>query len=389
VASQALELTIEELRARRGAKWHRYGDDVLGAWVADMDFTVPEPVQAAIRRVVDAGDYGYAIRQGEDGLAAAFEYRMSGHFGWTPVAEQVQPVSDLIQALLAIIHVFTEPADGIVVQSPIYPPFLVAIDQTGRRLDDNPLIDTGSSFAIDMDGLRETIDERTRILLVCNPHNPTGRVFSRDELMALGALAVERDLLVICDEIHADLVYPGRTFVPFATLPTEIADRTIIITSATKGFNIPGLKCGLMYFGSADLKRRFHQVIPERMMGSVNVLGVDATVAAWRDGQAWLDQVMSRLATNRQRIAEFIEEELPEIRHYSPEGTYLAWMDCRELDLQPSAYKFFLDRAKLGFNDGAEFGTNGENRVRLNFGTSPAILDQILDRMVSAVRGRS
>jgi cystathionine beta-lyase len=389
VTSQGLELSIEALRARRGTKWHRYGDDVLGAWVADMDFTVAEPVQAAIRRVVDAGDYGYAARQGEHGLAAAFQYRMSSHFGWTPETDQVQSVSDLIQALFAAIQVFSQPGDGIVLQSPIYPPFLVAIDQTGRRLDDNPLLDTGSGFAIDMDGLRRTIDNRTRILLVCNPHNPTGRVFTRDELLALGELAVERDLVVICDEIHADLIYAGQTFVPFATLPREIADRTITITSATKGFNIPGLKCGVMYFGSADLKRRFNQVIPERLLGQVNVLGVDATVAAWREGQPWLDAVMTRLVANRQRVADFVDEEIREIRHYSPEGTFLAWMDCRELDLQPSAYKFFLERAKVGLNDGADFGTNGENRVRLNFGTSPAILEQILERMVSAVRGRS
>ncbi len=389
MATQALELSIEALRKRRGTKWHRYPDDVLGAWVADMDFTVAEPVEAAIRRIVDAGDYGYGARLGEESLAAAFQFRMDSHFGWTPETDHVQAVSDLIQALFAAIHAFSEPGDGIILQSPIYPPFLAAIDQTGRRLDDNPLVDTGSSFALDMDGLRARIDERTRILLVCNPHNPTGRVFTREELLALGELAVERDLVVICDEIHADLVYPGRTFVPFATLPREIADRTITITSATKGFNIPGLKCGVMYFGSAELKRRFHKTIPERLLGQVNVLGVDATVAAWREGQPWLDQVMTRLVANRERVADFIQEELPEVQHYAPEGTFLAWMDCRELELQPSAYKFFLDRAKVGLNDGADFGTNGETCVRLNFGTSGVILDQILARMVSAVRGRS
>ncbi|HEX3246588.1 MAG TPA: aminotransferase class I/II-fold pyridoxal phosphate-dependent enzyme, partial [Chloroflexota bacterium] len=297
--------------------------------------------------------------------------------------------SDLIQALFAAIHAFSQPGDGVVLQSPIYPPFLMTIDHSKRRLDDNPLIDTGSGFELDMDGLRARVDDRTRILLVCNPHNPTGRVFTRDELTLLGELAVERDLVVICDEIHADLVYPGRTFVPFATLPSEMAARTITITSATKGFNIPGLKCGVMYFGSAELRRRFHEVIPERLLGQVNVLGVDATVAAWREGQPWLDEVMTRLVANRKRVADFVEEELPEVRHYSPEGTFLAWMDCRELKLQPSAYKFFLERAKVGLNDGAEFGTNGETCVRLNFGTSAAILEQILDRMVSAVRGRT
>lgn len=388
MATEALELSIEALRARRGTKWHRYPDDVLGAWVADMDFTVAEPVQAAIRRVVDAGDYGYAARTGEAGLAAAFEYRMRTHFGWQADTELVQPVSDLIQALFAAIQAFSQPGDGIVLQTPIYPPFLVAIAQTGRHLDDNPLHDDGTRFTLDLEGLRRTVDERSRIMLVCNPHNPTGRVFSREELLALGELAVERDMVIICDEIHADLVYAGRHFVPFATLPREIADRTITITSATKGFNIPGLKCGVMYFGSAELKRRFHEVIPDRLLGQVNVLGVDATVAAWREGQPWLDQVLEVITANRSRVARWVAEEMPEIVHHAPEGTFLAWMDCRGLGLEPSPYRFFLDQAKVGLNDGADFGTNGETCVRLNFGTSPAILEQILDRMISALRPR-
>ncbi|MFN0073396.1 MAG: MalY/PatB family protein [Chloroflexota bacterium] len=385
MAAQALELSVEALRARRGTKWHRYPDDVLGAWVADMDFTVAAPVREAIARVVREGDYGYAARLGEQGLAAAFEHRMRTHFGWQADPALVQPVSDLIQALFAVIQAFTAHGDGVVVQTPIYPPFLTTIAQTGRRLNDNPLLDDGSGFVLDLDGLQAQVDERTRILLVCNPHNPTGRVFTRAELLALGELAVKRDLVVVCDEIHADLVYPGREFVPFATLPRDIAERTITITSATKGFNIPGLKCGVMYFGSAGLKQRFHEVIPERLLGQVNVLGVDATVAAWREGQPWLDQVMEQLARNRARVAQFIAAELPTVRHHSPEGTFLAWLDCRELNLEPSPYRFFLDRARVGLNDGADFGTNGETCVRLNFGTSTAILDQILDRMLSVI----
>lgn len=382
---QPLEISIEALRARRGAKWHRYADDVLGAWVADMDFTVAEPVQRAIAALVEQGDYGYAARAGDIGVAAAFAERMASRFGWETDPELAQPVSELIQALFSIILAFSERDDGIVVQTPIYPPFIMAIAQTGRRMDDNPLRDDGSRFVLDVEQLRALVDDRTRILLVCNPHNPTGRVFTRNELRALGELAVERDLIIICDEIHADLLYPGFRHVPMGSLSPEIAARTITITSATKGFNIPGLRCGVMYFGSATLKQRYHRTIPERLLGQVNVLGVDATVAAWRHGQPWLDAVMERLIANRERVSRFVAEELPGIHHHAPEGTFLAWFDCRALSLAPDPYRFFLDRARVGLNDGAEFSIHGQGCVRLNFGTSAEILEQVLERMSAAV----
>ena len=384
------ELTEAELRARRGTKWNRYPADVLPAWVADMDFSVPEPVHAAVRRIVDQRDYGYGtgygIRTGEDGLAAAFAERMERCFGWRLDPDGVQPVSELIQAMFASVLAFSAPGDGVVVQSPIYPPFLMTVDLTGRRLVDNPLLDTGSRFVMDLDGLRRVVDERTRIVLLCNPHNPSGRVFGRDELQAVADLAVERDLIVISDEIHADLLYDGRQHVPFATLGPEVAARTITVTSATKSFNIPGLRCALMHFGSPELRQRFHATVPERLLGQVNIVGIDATVAAWREGQPWLEAVMRRLTANRERVGQFLASELPGVRYYQPEGTYLAWLNCRGLELPAPPYKFFLDEARVGLNDGADFGADYGHCVRLNFATSETLLEQVLDRMAAAVR---
>jgi cysteine-S-conjugate beta-lyase len=383
---EPFELSVEACRARRSNKWSRYPADVLPAWVADMDFAVPEPVQQAIVRLVEQRDYGYCARTGEAGLAAAFAEHMRRRFDWSPDPELVQPVSELIQAMFAAVMAFSAPGEGVVVQTPIYPPFLMTVAQTGRRLVDNPLLDDGTRFVLDLADLRRRIDHGTRVLLFCNPHNPTGRVFDREDLRAVGELAVERDLVIVADEIHADLVYPGRQHVPMATLGPEVAARTITLTSATKGFNIPGLRCALMHFGSPDLKERFFRTIPERLLGQVNVVGIDATVAAWRHGQPWLEAVMARLRANRDRVSRFLAAELPGIRSYPPEGTYLAWLDCRALELPTSPFEFFLERARVGFSDGAEFGPPGQGCVRLNFATSGAILEQILERMAGAVR---
>jgi cystathionine beta-lyase len=202
----------------------------------------------------------------------------------------------------------------------------------------------------------------------------------------MAEVAVERDLVVVSDEIHADLVYSGHQHVPFASLGPEVAARTITLTSATKGFNIPGLRCALMYFGSPDLKARFHARMPARLLGSPNIIGIDATIAAWRHGQPWLREVMAVLEANRNRLTEFLAKEMPGISYRVPEATYLAWLDCRGLQLGTSPFQYFLDEAKVGLMDGASFGEAGVGCIRLNFGTSPSILNQILTRMAESVR---
>jgi cystathionine beta-lyase len=383
---EAFELTIDELRARQGIKWNRYPAPILPVFVADMDFKVAEPVQAAIERLVARHDYGYGHRVGAAGLCEAFADRMSERFGWAPDPALADPVSELIQAMFASILAFSRPGDGVVVQTPIYPPFLDAIERTGRRLVDNALRPGETRFELDLDGLRDLVDDRTRVLMLCNPHNPAGRVFEREELLALGALAVERDLVIVCDEIHEDLVYPGHRHIPIASLSPDIAARTITLTSATKGFNIAGLRCALMHFGSADLRRRFKADFPDRLLGQVSTIGVDATVAAWRHGQPWLDAVLKRLESNRDRVATFLASELPDVRCYTPEGTYLAWLDCSRLDLPDRPYQYFLDHAEVGYGDGAAFGEQGRQCVRLNFATAPAILERVLSQTAEAAQ---
>jgi cystathionine beta-lyase len=390
---QDIELSIEQLRARRGNKWRRFPPDVLPAPVADMDFAVPDEVQEAIEAIVRLRDYGYGTgsgaREGAEGLPVAFAEFASAAFDWgdhTVDPDGVLPLGDLIQGMYSSVYAFSEPGDGIVVQTPIYPPFLDTIATTGRRMVENRLVDDGTKFAVDVDGLRKVIDKGTRLLMLPNPHNPTGRAFTRDELLVMAEVAVEHDLIVVSDEIHADLVYSGHEHIPFASLGEEVAARTITLTSATKGFNIPGLRCALMYFGSLELKERFHRRMPARLLGYPNVIGIDATIAAWRHGQPWLKQVMAILAKNRATLTAFLAKEMPGVKYRQPEATYLAWLDCRGMNLPGSPFQFFLDKAKVGLMDGAAFGEAGVGCVRLNFGTSPTILDQILTRLAESVR---
>jgi cystathionine beta-lyase len=385
----SFELSQPALQARRNAKWNQYDADVLPAFVADMDFAVAAPIQAAIERIVRERDYGYPLRNGEraDRLVAnTFAKRMQSLYGWELSPDLVMPMADLVQGTYAAILAFSDPGDGVVLQVPNYPPFRDVINTTERKLLALPMRDDGSRYAFDMAELKRLVDKRTRIFILCNPQNPTGRVFSRDELLALGHFVIERDLIVISDEIHSDLVFPGQQHIPFASLGPEIAARTVTLNSATKSFNIPGLRCALIAFGSEELRGRFHKRIPLKLTGQPNIVGIDATVAAWMECQPWLDAVMKHLFKARNRVRDVLAVEMPEIRFYAPEATYLGWLDCSKLGLSTSAFEFFLTNARIGFSAGETFDPNCAQFVRFNFATSMPILDDILDRMVVAMR---
>ncbi len=376
------------MRARRGRKWHEYGGEVLPAWIADLDFPVADAVQDAIERVVRQRDYGYPHRVGDDTVEAAFADRMRDRFGWAPAPGRTRLVADLVQAIVVSLTTFSAPGEGALVQTPIYSPFLESIAATCRRLVASPLRDGGSRFEIDLEGLRSAAPG-ARVLLLCNPHNPTGRVFDRDQLEAVAAIASEHDLVVVSDEVHADLVHPGSVHTVFASLSEEAAARTVTITSATKSFNIAGLRCGVMHFGSDALWQTFAAAVPERALGQTNVFGLDATIAAWRQGQPWLDQLMPRLTANRDRVADWVGRRWPRIRHHPPEATYLAWLDFAGLGLPGPPEEFFLDQARVALTPGADFGPGYETCARLNFGAAEETLDEILHRMDEALRRRA
>ncbi len=294
MATRATDFDIATLRARRTNKWHKFPDDVLPAWVADMDFGVAPAITEALTRLARNQEYGYAAREGA--LAAAFTRRMQRRFGWQTDPADAHPIGDLVQASFSSVMAFSEPGDAVLLQLPSYPPFMAAINDTGRRLIANPMRDNGTRWVLDLAAYEAAPDPRARVLIFCHPQNPTGRAFSRAELDEVAAFAIRHDLTVVSDEIHADIVYPGNTHIPLASLSPEIAARTITITSATKSFNIPALRCAVMHFGAPALKARFFERIPARLLGSPGVTGVDATIAAWDDGQPWLDEILAQLA---------------------------------------------------------------------------------------------
>jgi cystathionine beta-lyase len=380
------DLDVPLLRERSGEKWSVYPEDVLPLWVADMDFPVAEPIRRLIQRTLDLGDLGYPLHPRPTRLPSVFARRAEERFGWSVATRDVELITDVVQGLYVALHQFTGEGEGAVIQTPIYPPFLTAVREMRRRLVENPLVVEDGRYAVDLEGLRDVIDEGTRIILLCNPHNPCGRAFRREELEGIAEVALARDLLVVSDEIHGDLVFPGACHIPFASLSPEVEARTITLTSASKPFNIAGLRCAVAIFGSSELRERFLGC-PRHLRGGLGSLGVATAEVAWRHAQPWLDEVLGYLEGNRDLVAEFTASQLPGVRHFKPEATYLAWLDCRELGLEPSPYEFFLSRAKVALSDGAAFGAPGRGFVRLNFATSRRILSQALEGMAAALRG--
>jgi cystathionine beta-lyase len=380
-------LAVERLRARTGEKWRVYPDDVLALWVADMDYPVAEPIRRRLHRAVELSDLGYPMHPRPTGLPELFAERAERRLHWKVDPKRVELLTDVVQGMYVAIEAWSERGQGAVVQTPIYPPFLGAVRNTGRALVENRLVQGPAGYEIDFDRLSAGLSRDTRLLLLCNPHNPTGRVFQRDELERLAEIALAHDLVVVADELHGELTYPGHGFVPLATLGPEVEARTFTLTAASKAFNIAGMRCAVGVFGSEELRKRFLEV-PRHLRGGLGGLGIEATRAAWLHGDPWLDQVLAHLAANRERVARFVAERLPGVVHHPPRATYFAWLDCRALRLEPSPHAFFLERAKVGLSDGRTFGEAGEGFVRLNFATSRPILDEALERMARAVESR-
>jgi cystathionine beta-lyase len=374
-------------RSGRGEKWGTYPEDVLPAWVADMDFPIAEPIRRALRRAVEDSDLGYPIHPAPTDVPEIVAARMQQRFGWCPDVGCVEILTDVVQGMYVALQQFSEPGDGVVVQTPIYPPFLGSVRAMKRRLIENPLALGQAGYGFDLNGLRRAAVDGARILFLCNPHNPSGRVFHRQELEDIAEIVTSSELVVVSDEIHADLVYCGHRHVPFSSLSSDVAARTITLSAASKAFNVAGLRCAVAIFGAPELKRRFC-ALPRHLRGGIGVPGIEALRAAWRHGQPWLDQVLAYLEDNRDLLAGFVADEFAGIRWHRPEATYLGWLDCRGLGLEPDPCRFFLQRARVGLSDGAAFGAPGRGFVRVNFGTSRAILSEVLERMAKALRRR-
>lgn len=375
--------TPERCRLKQTAKWHHVPDDVLPAWVAETDFDLCPAVAEAIVESVGRGDVGYPDWWSEP-LAEAFGERMAARYGWHPDPSHVRHVSDLIQAMQVVTDLCTARGEGVVLHVPNYPPFLAALDNMGRQRVTSPMTPSEDGWSFDAERLEdEVVRTRTKLLLLVNPHNPTGRVLTLSELEQVAAVAQRHDLVVISDELHAELTYPGNVHIPFGSLGDEVARRTVTITSATKSFNLGGLRTAVAHVGDERIRSAW-DALPSELLGSVNVLGVDATLAAWRHGDAWLERQRTHLHSMRDHLVSRIDE-LPGVEMRAPEATYLAWLDCRAAGLGVDPADHFRRRARVELVPGTTFGPGGEGHTRLNFGTGLRILDEIVDRMAASL----
>jgi cystathionine beta-lyase len=376
------ELSLDLLRQRRSEKWRRFPPDVLPAFVAEMDFQLAAPIREALVSAAELGDTGYASVSHEVGEALA-EFAGS-RFRWEVEPASVLLVPDVMSGVTHLLRVVASPGSGVVINPPVYPPFFSHIEEAGSRVVEAPLASDGDGYQLDLEALERAFREGARFYLLCNPHNPTGRVLARGQLLEISALAERYDVIVLADEIHAPLALPGTEHVPFLSLGEQAADRGIAFVSASKGWNIPGLKCAQLVVGSKRM-RGLTQRLGEDLNARVGHLGVIASVAAYRESVDWLDELLGVIDSNRKLMAQLLRSQLPAIGYTPPQGTYLAWLDCRELKLPCEPADYFLERGRVALGPGPKFGSQGKGFVRVTMGTSAAILEQIVERMRDAL----
>ncbi len=366
-----MKYDFDEIVPRRGTnsyKWDSTADaGVLPMWVADMDFRTAPAVVEALQKRVAHGIFGYT-RVPDEYYDAVISWFARRH-GWTIDRDWMIYTSGVVPAVSAVIKALTEPGDNVLVQSPVYNCFYSSIHNNGCYIVTNPLLRKGDTYEMDFDDLeRKAADPRTKVLLLCNPHNPVGRVWTRDELSRLGNICLKNGVTVVADEIHCELVYPGYEYTPFASLSEAFLHRSVTCFSPSKAFNIAGLQIANIVAYDADVRQRIDKAININEVCDVNPFGVAATIAAYNEGEEWLSQLIDYLSENYRVMKEFCDEYLSEFPLAKLEGTYLVWMDCRALKKSSS---FFLeeelkDNAGLWLNSGLMYGIEGDGFMRWN-----------------------
>jgi len=380
---------IIDRRNTRSMKWDcrertQLEPDVIPLWVADMDFPAPPAVVEAVTRRAEHGIYGYPI--GSRSFSTAVADWLKSRHGWDVKKGWVTKSPGVVPSLCLCLNAFTSPGDGVVIQTPVYHPFYHVIDHNDRRLVRNPLKFESGRYVMDFDGLERTIDRGTRMLILCSPHNPVGRVWTPDELKRLGALCAAGDLIVISDEIHAELVFKGHRHVPLASLSEDLARRTVTLHAPSKTFNVAGLETSFAVIPDPEKKKLFDRQVRNAALSMGNIFGPIALEAAYTQSADWLDELLIYLEGNLDLLERFLIERVPRIRLIRPEGTYLALMDCRAMGMdQRELNEFFLRKARVYFNEGPMFGQELQGHVRINFGCPRPLLEEALLRIERAV----
>ena len=382
--------TIIDRRSTNSIKWNKYPDDVLPLWVADMDFAAPQPILDAIQKKLSQGALGY--ERASQALLETVAARMDKLYGWKVDAEMVVAVPGIVSGFNAAARAVCAPGEGVLMQPPVYFPFLRVPGNLELTRQYAPLVRAADGevvrYEIDFEAFEVAIgseDARTGMFLFCNPHNPTGNAFAKEDLSHLAEICLRNDVVICSDEIHSELLLGDTQHTPMATLSPEIAEQTITLVSASKTFNIAGLFCGFAVIPNPELRAHFQKAV-EGMTLHVNSLGQVATGEAFSGScDDWLNEALAYLTANRDFVVEYFQENLPDIRTTIPDATFLIWLDCNPLlesgAITGNPHEFFLNEAKVALNNGAEFGPGGEGFVRLNFACPRSTLEEALERI--------
>lgn len=379
-------LDPNELRARRSSiKWRRYPDDVLPMFVAEMDFAVAPEIRRAIIDAVDASDIGY-VEQTEP-LAEAFGAFAQRRWGWEVAPGRVGLCTDVATGVVEALRVGRPRGGRLVIPTPCYPGFFEMLEEVPFEVVEVPLLEpetrgdqASNSAVLDLEAIALEFEGGADAFILCNPHNPHGIPFGRDELTALAELAVAHDVFVVSDEIHAPLTYPGAVFTPFAPIAAEAGALAVTTTSASKGWNLAGAKCALM-IAADDRAQRVLDDLPPEVITRTSLLGVHASITAFTESVAWLDRAVTQLVSNQALLAHLVKERLPAIGYAPGSAGYLAWLDLRRTGLGEHPSTEILDRARVALNDGRHFGSGGAGHARLNFACAPDTIVQGIERI--------
>lgn len=370
-------------RDTESSKWRMVDDDMLPMWVADMDFYSPEPVIQALRDRVDHGVFGYA-NPPDDIKEIVVDWLVKRH-RWEVSPDDLILVPGVVAGFNLAAHAVTRPGDGVVIQTPAYGPFFNVAGNAELIQQEMELsIGQDDQYFVDFDQFEACMTGRSRIFMLCNPQNPTGRVFLRDELEKMAEICLRNNVIICSDEIHGDIVFSGNKHIPIASLSPEISAKTISLIAPSKTFNIAGLKASVAIITDEELRKKF-DTSRKGLLGPINLLGQYALRAAYQYGEDWLDSMLVYLEANRDYLYAFVRDQLPGIHMAKPEGTYLAWLNCNDSEIEGIPCDFFKVKAKIRMNDGDWFGKGGSNFTRLNFGCPRSMLVDALQRMKEAI----
>lgn len=367
-------------------KWDLSKEDVLPMWVADMDFEVAKPISDAIEKRAEHHIYGYSFAG--DGYYNSVINWMNRRKNWSIKKEWIKFSPGVVPAVNMLINALTEPDDEIIIQTPVYYPFYSAIKNNKRKLVENPLKLIDGRYYMDYGDLEQKLKEHNiKLIILCSPHNPVGRVWSEDELIRLGNLCLKYNVIIIADEIHSDLIYKQYKFTSIASINEKFADITATCTAPSKTFNLAGLQTSNVIISNEEMRKQFTDVLDANAVMEPNLFGITALEAAYNSGGEWLDQLMDYLSDNLKFLSEYINNNIPEIKVIKPEGTYLVWLDCRKLGMnKKELHDFMLDKAKVWFDDGHMFGEDGQGFERINIACTKETLRKALERIKDALK---